>query len=553
MQVFCYDGMRNVQKGGTLMKWIYSMIISIIVLSVGLEVAYAADNQGVELDKSWEITFTKPLYIDASIKGDKEAVSDFYAQFVCMINDDVVDQFTSCKTDKTVAVSIERVNDTTLNVRPNGVYSGKNYTIYVDGIQSQDGEIAPTYRETFETDNSCAYRWHEEVELHTTKAVHFKNPGGSNLHICSVGHVGDTPTYLMKRNYSSMAQGYYYPYVGESALYYAVNIDGQLMHVSKNDAEVVELGNNVTTYYTVEQRTLYRHIWNGTTYKKLSSYGAVTPNMEQKLTDGQKYYSTDGGITLSETPNGPAIVTSYRYFQNVSLRTPSAYREQELRHYIEQYVPANSVIHKEDFARILIDTQQQYNINATFLLAFALHESAAGTSCWATEANNIYSYKVVDGMTCQSPEHMEAAKHDSIAANTEAMAKWLNVQYGQLGEDYANGFVIGNKAYGLNTRYATDPHWGAGIAHHYGLIDEQLGGKERNHYELARVWNNLNYINIHFTGTNSRTHYYTNNRPLTLVTNTMNNAGRYEVFSDYDVARTMLIHESNMQRFIERR
>ena len=47
------------------------------------------------------------------------------------------------------------------------------------------------------------------------------------------------------------------------------------------------------------------------------------------------------------------------------------------------------------------------------------------------------------------------------------------------------GAHVGNKASGMNVKYASDPYWGEKIAGWYYRMDKALGGKDYNYYQLA--------------------------------------------------------------------
>lgn len=251
------------------------------------------------------------------------------------------------------------------------------------------------------------------------------------------------------------------------------------MLLSKQDADE-ELGTR-TTY----------HVENGTLYKNHENTLLEAPHF---LQHGKTYYSTDGQWFYDEANQLAGV--SYNYFQNVSIFAPTAYTAEELNQYIQAHFKENeerkSII-KEDktFGTTLKALEKETGINALFLLAFAAHESDYGTSKTVhseTFKNNIYSIWIQDGGICGHPQ--KKCHYESIHENAADVVKRLLTQY--LAVDvvksnkpteykptgYSKGAVIGNQAYGLNARYATDLYWGKHIANYVETFDQELGAKD---------------------------------------------------------------------------
>jgi hypothetical protein len=66
-------------------------------------------------------------------------------------------------------------------------------------------------------------------------------------------------------------------------------------------------------------------------------------------------------------------------------------------------------------------------------------------------------------------------------------------RYVGVGVGYSNpadwryeGAYVGDKSTGVNVRYASDAYWGSGIAGIMYRLDQKLGGRDRNKYELVK-------------------------------------------------------------------
>lgn len=97
-----------------------------------------------------------------------------------------------------------------------------------------------------------------------------------------------------------------------------------------------------------------------------------------------------------------------------------------------------------DFWQALVDAENQYDLNALFILAHADVESAHGTSNYATSRNNLFGFNAVDS----NPDL--ASYYSSQAVSVHDYADFLSTHYLREGEVYWGG--------------ATTPH---GVFVHY--------------------------------------------------------------------------------------
>ncbi|WP_176222109.1 S-layer homology domain-containing protein [Tuberibacillus sp. Marseille-P3662] len=232
------------------------------------------------------------------------------------------------------------------------------------------------------------------------------------------------------------------------------------------------------SYYTVDNDVLYHHIVSGMsgTY----SYGPA-PDF---LQEGKKYYSWDGHTF--KTISGQKVGTAYQYFNLLPLNTKTSYTAEDLNRYVKNNIP-DRIKQKmggtgplASLGDEFIKAQGKYGVNALYLLAHAIHESAWGSSCIAQERNNIYGYQANDGRECS-----EVYKFDSYQDSVNQVAQYVINNYQDPDGQYYYGAMLGNKAAGMNVKYASDAYWGQKIAGYMYRIDKSLGGDDFGKYNLG--------------------------------------------------------------------
>ena len=107
--------------------------------------------------------------------------------------------------------------------------------------------------------------------------------------------------------------------------------------------------------------------------------------------------------------------------------------------------------HGQDF----IDAQNQYGVNAQYLMAHAIHETGWGTSKIMHDKHNLFGYHAYDSDPYGSASYFPSIK-DSIVFEAYIVRK----NYLTPGGAYYNGPNLD----GMNVRYATDPDWAEKIS-----------------------------------------------------------------------------------------
>lgn len=233
-------------------------------------------------------------------------------------------------------------------------------------------------------------------------------------------------------------------------------------------SEVMKL----SSYYVNSQDGYLYHRYYNHYASKPDYTGYRYGKAPSSLKPGQFVYSIDGKTFGEET--------FYQYFNYISLRTKTEYTAEELDKYVQWRKPDSPLI---GLGKAFKEAESKYNVNALFLYSLAIHESEYGTSKLAKEKNNLFGLNATD-----ANPHEDAKKYDSKEACIMDAAKaYMNEGYLNPKHWRYNAPYTGNKAFGLNVKYASDPYWGQKIAGHMFRFDTYLGGKEYNSYQLGKV------------------------------------------------------------------
>ncbi|PIC77050.1 hypothetical protein CSV74_07185 [Sporosarcina sp. P19] len=443
-------------------------------------------------DKPWTVTFNKPV--------NKNTVNEKSIYITDSKRVTQNNEITYSDSDQKVHIA-----------PPVGNYrSGETYTLHItQAVHNTDGKplkapVTKTFSikaditydlanvqangtttivEKFSSFEAAASRMNSnQVVLFQNKIVHM--PKGF---ISTVAYGGSSLTILYA-NENLTRQETYVPadtelvYVDSTETSVKVELAGRNFYIKPQNATMLP-SQTVTdrTHYKVVNGSLYHLIYSHKT-KTFASYemGAAPSFMQE----GIKYYSTDGSHFHNET--GALIGTAHQYFQYLPMRSMTRYTAEELDAYImkqlrslEEYYP-NSTIYKDATTRSkliglgteLKRIERESHVNAMHILALAQHESQYGLSKRALDNNNLFGLYVRD----DDPSNQVFA---SVSENIQELVDaFLNKNYLPPGAAYANGTNFGNKAIGMNVKYASDPYWGSKIGGHLYRMDRSMGGKE---------------------------------------------------------------------------
>ena len=230
----------------------------------------------------------------------------------------------------------------------------------------------------------------------------------------------------------------------------AVSISGLSGYMNQSDLTLVEEGSEFIPHYTTDGRFLYHELSPYTSIR-------VAPHTSA-MKIGKKYYSNDG-----EHFDGFTIKNRF-LFKN--LTEPTNYSADELNRVYSMMNIRNSRLAGK--GAIFKEAEERYGVNALYLMAHSALESAWGRSQIANDKNNFFGIAAYDTSPYDS-----AKKFDDVDKGILGAAKWIRENYIDRGRDH-----LGNKATGMNVRYASDPYWGEKIASIMMNINSRLGGKD---------------------------------------------------------------------------
>ena len=229
-----------------------------------------------------------------------------------------------------------------------------------------------------------------------------------------------------------------------------VNISGLSGFMNKSDLTAVDEGSEFIPHYTSDGKFLYHELSPYTSIK-------VAPHTSAMVI-GKKYYSTDG-----EHFDGFTIKNPFLY---KNLREPSNYSAAELDKLYSMMNLQDSPLAGK--GATFKEAEERYGVNALYLMAHSALESAWGRSQIARDKNNFFGIAAYD----TSP-YLSAKSFDNVDKGILGAAKWIRENYIDYGRDH-----LGNKATGMNVRYASDPYWGEKIASIMMTINSKLGWKD---------------------------------------------------------------------------
>lgn len=321
-------------------------------------------------------------------------------------------------------------------------------------------------------------------------------------------------------------------------------------------------GYNVS-YYMSKGGKLYHYIcYNMAIEGGSPSYSAIYHGTKPSyLSNDVKYYSYDGHyfytsyaemLTDYKHNTRSNAVNSdnpyYNYYQYLSHRSVSSYSGKQLDEAIASLAQGTEAAYDrtskmKNEGSSFVSNQNEYGVNAMMAIGVAGNESAWGCSNISYENNNLFGHAAYD-----SDPHGSAVSYSSVDYSIYYhCAKFISLGYLDAVTDgrYFGAF-LGNKASGINVKYASDPYWGEKAAANAWRIDEYLGGKDSNRYTIAikdTLSNNHNNFDIKSSTSDSSATLYTtamhkgeSNSPSSygfIVLGTEN--GYYKIQSDMQV------------------
>ncbi len=238
-------------------------------------------------------------------------------------------------------------------------------------------------------------------------------------------------------------------------------------------------------YYVDGSDMVFQPYWIWSDYESKGQTYAVASGASRLpkadwMTSGTTYYSYDGYTFYTDQAMNTYAGTYYNYYQFLPLRTKSNLSASDLQNYLNNVGHGNDSVMSGN-AQAFIDAQNKYGVNALMVFAMACHESAHGTSYYATTRANLFGWNAVDS----NPD--QASSYNGIYSAVEHhMGENLN-GYLDIDDGRHFGMAVGNKGNGFNVCYASDTYWGIRIASIAYSIDKLAGLKDLNKIQLGVV------------------------------------------------------------------
>ncbi|WP_075980835.1 SH3 domain-containing protein [Bacillus massilinigeriensis] len=236
------------------------------------------------------------------------------------------------------------------------------------------------------------------------------------------------------------------------------------------------------TFYVTSNLNLRKTAESKSTVLKVIPKGKIVvpshkvSNGWYKLTYSGKTGYVSGSY-IKEVKTGDPLKNRDSY-QFIDLRMKSPVKAEQINQYIANYVKLTgkkSVLTGKGQA--FIDAGNKYGVNALYLAAHAIHESAYGTSNISLGKNNLFGFGAFD-----AAPYVAAYRFQSVNKNIEYIAQEMKATYLNPNSWKYNGPHLGfttktlknarvdDHSEGMNFYYASDPLWGKGIAAHMQKI-----------------------------------------------------------------------------------
>ncbi|KGP71735.1 N-acetylglucosaminidase [Pontibacillus yanchengensis] len=451
------------------MRKMQMIVISFVILASLFVSVGEADADGVtwnEWQERMDVSEGKEWNIQFNTEMDPSAFND---NTVYIMNDRSL-------TKHAVTTNLSE-DGKTLTVKPEGNYAlAGNYTLYIkQSVASAKGEkMKQSIKLPFTVEGYQVAKMNAVDSFNRGKAYKSINDAishakqeGSDV-VLKNGEVVWTPDGMVTSKgftiiYSDSA-------TTQSSTYVSGSTEMKYLETT-NDSIKVQLADRVGYVKPQTIQLLPKNFVEGQSYYKnvggdlvhyIYYYGHYVSytygEAPSSMAEGETVRSWDGKTFKGET---------YKFFSDLDLRKQSHYTPEEINAYIKEARP-NSPLN--GYGRTFVKAQEEFNVNALYLMAHAIHESAWGMSRIAQDKNNLYGLNATD----DNP-YGNADEFNSFEDSIMYAAKYVSENYLNESNWKANGDYLGNKAGGMNVKYASDPYWGQKIAGYMYRADEMLG------------------------------------------------------------------------------
>lgn len=290
----------------------------------------------------------------------------------------------------------------------------------------------------------------------------------------------------MRSAFTYVPADYEVEYMNATEKYVQVKLAGKVGYMKQENLDLVPWhATQGRSYYSAVNGDLVHNIYLEKGKRYVNYVAGKAPAF---MTPGKKYYSWDG-LHFNDDA-GKSVGQAAQYFQYLPLRSKTNYTAKEIDAYIMKQLQAinntttlySNATKKSKLIGLgtyLKEVEAKHNVNAMAILSLAQHESAYGMSDRAQKQNNLFGLRVFDN----NPDNIE---YLSVEKNIDSLIdNYFNKNYIPPTAPYAYGAAFGNKAQGMNVKYASDPFWGAKAAGHWYRADKLMGGKDFAKHRLA--------------------------------------------------------------------
>ena len=353
----------------------------------------------------------------------------------------------------------------------------------MDAVTAMDeeGNIFEVDEEGGEVDDPGIAAYSREVSV---KVVNFRTKGNAVT--------GYTEYGTGAAGYTNGAYGADAAYLGTNGSKVRFMLSGVVGEVSADEVQVVDFASaESVSYYAVEGGRLRHYITQDMTAAKHAT-SLDNGSAPSYLQAGTAYYSYDGhyfytdyGTMLEDYQNETRASSVnpgnpyYNYYQYLPFRSRTSYSGAELNNLIGGKTDGSSKL--RNTGDYFTNSQNTYGVNGLIMAGIAANESGWGTSSICKNKNNLFGLNAVD-----SSPGTSANTYASVEECIRQFADgWMSRKYlNPKGWTYNGGF-LGNKASGVNVKYASDPYWGEKAANIIWLLDQNGGSRDAYAYTIG--------------------------------------------------------------------
>ncbi|MEG0822916.1 MAG: glucosaminidase domain-containing protein [Erysipelotrichaceae bacterium] len=273
---------------------------------------------------------------------------------------------------------------------------------------------------------------------------------------------------------------------------------GVIGWVAASDVEILDYNSAAVqsvNFYKVTNNRIYHYITTDVRGKNYVTKNDIGP-AQSYMSTGQIMYSYDGhyfytsyGTMINDYKNNTyshSLNPSkpyYNYFQYVTHRTKTNFSANDMNQMIANFTSGTSSTMKNTGSDFI--TQQNiYGSNGILMLGVAANESNWGKSVFAIKRNNLFGHSAFDSNPNSASKYPTPGHSIAYHASKFVSQDFLDCK--DVGGRYYGG-NLGDKASGMNVKYASDPYWGEKAAEVGWYIEKRTGNQniDANKYTIA--------------------------------------------------------------------